>query len=62
MGLKTKVDLSDLKFKVNYNFKSVEIPVEIFSNIRTIYSLLLFLNFSNIYYPGRMEQLYFQFQ
>ena len=39
MGLKTKVDLSNLKFKVNYNFKSVEIPVEIFSNIRTIYSL-----------------------
>ena len=43
MGLKTKVDLINLKFKVN---KSVEFQVEIFSNIRTIFSLQLFLDFS----------------
>ena len=36
MGLKTKVDLINLKFKAN---KSIEFQVEISSNIRTIFSL-----------------------
>ena len=36
MGLKTKVDLIDLKFKAN---KSVEFQAEIFFNIRRIFPL-----------------------
>ena len=36
MGLKTKVDGNDLKFKVNYNFNNANLGL---NNMSTIYEL-----------------------